>query len=56
VAQKTTVVEMLWRVAAADGRIDPHEELLVRKVADLLYLPQAAWVKAREAALGSTAE
>lgn len=51
VAQKTTVVEMLWRVAAADGHIDPHEELLVRKVADLLYLPQAAWVKAREAAL-----
>lgn len=51
VAQKTTVVEMLWRVAAADGRIDPHEELLVRKVADLLYLPQASWVKAREAAL-----
>lgn len=51
VAQKATVVEMLWRVAAADGHIDPHEELLVRKVADLLYLPQAAWVKAREAAL-----
>ena len=40
VAQKTTVVEMLWRVAFADGRVDDHEEHLVRKVADLLYLPQ----------------
>lgn len=56
VAQKTTVVEMLWRVAAADGRIDAHEELLVRKVADLLYLPQAAWVRARDAALKPTPE
>ena len=42
VAQKTTVVEMLWRVAYADGRVDEHEEHLVRKDADLLYLPQVA--------------
>jgi uncharacterized tellurite resistance protein B-like protein len=50
VAQKTTVVEMLWRVALADGRIDAHEEHLVRKIADLLYLPQVAYVKAKERA------
>jgi uncharacterized tellurite resistance protein B-like protein len=41
---------MLWRVAYADGRVDPHEDALVRKVADLLYLPQAAYVKAKERA------
>lgn len=52
VAQKATVVEMLWRVAVADGRVDPHEEALVRKVADLLYLPQAAYIQAKERALG----
>lgn len=50
VAQKTTVVEMLWRVAFADGRVDAHEEHLVRKVADLLYLPQVAFIKAKERA------
>lgn len=50
VAQKTTVVEMLWRVALADGRVDAHEEHLVRKVADLLYLPQVAYIKAKERA------
>ncbi len=50
VAQKTTVVEMLWRVALADGRVDAHEEHLVRKVADLLYLPQVAFIKAKERA------
>lgn len=52
VAQKSTVVEMLWRVALADGRVDAHEEHLVRKVADLLYLPQAAYIKAKERAKG----
>ena len=50
VAQKTTIVEMLWRVALADGRVDAHEEHLVRKIADLLYLPQVAYVKAKERA------
>ncbi len=50
IAQKTTVVEMLWRVAFADGRVDAHEEHLVRKVADLLYLPQVAFIKAKERA------
>lgn len=50
VAQKTTVVEMLWRVALADGRVDEHEEHLVRKIADLLYLPQVAFIKAKERA------
>lgn len=50
IAQKTTVIEMLWRVAMADGRVDAHEEHLVRKVAELLYLSQAAYVRAKEAA------
>lgn len=48
--QKATVVEMLWRVAYADGRIDAHEEALVRKVADLLYVPQVAFIQAKERA------
>lgn len=48
--QKAAVVEMLWRVAYADGRVDAHEEALVRKVADLLYVPQAAFIKAKERA------
>lgn len=50
VAQKTTVLEMLWRVALADGTVDAHEDHLLRKVADLLYLPSAAIAKARERA------
>lgn len=49
-AQKASVVEMLWRVAYADGRVDAHEEALVRKVADLLYVPQVAFIQAKERA------
>jgi uncharacterized tellurite resistance protein B-like protein len=48
--QKKHVIEHLWRVAFADGRIDPHEEALVRKIADLLHLSHAAFLAARERA------
>lgn len=37
--EKTGIVQMLWRLALADGHIDKHEEHLVRKVAGLLYVP-----------------
>lgn len=41
------IVRMLWEVSCADGRIDKHEEYLVRKVADLLYVPHSQFVWAR---------
>lgn len=41
------VIELLWRVAFADGRLDKYEEHLVRKVADLLYVPHSEFMKAR---------
>jgi uncharacterized tellurite resistance protein B-like protein len=44
------IVRMLWEVSCADGRIDAHEEYLVRKMADLLYVPhsQFIWAKLQE--------
>ena len=44
---KTGIVEMLWRVAFADGRIDKYEEHLVRKAADLLYVPHRRFIRAK---------
>jgi uncharacterized tellurite resistance protein B-like protein len=38
---------MLWKVSCADGKIDAHEEHLVRKVADLLYVPHARFIQAK---------
>ena len=45
--EKTGIVEMLWRVAFADGRIDKYEEHLVRKAADLLYVPHRRFIRAK---------
>lgn len=48
--EKTALVGALWRVAYADGRLDPYEEALLRRLADLLYLPHAAFIREKLAA------
>ena len=45
--QKILFIEGLWRVAIADGKIDMYEEQLVRKLADLLYVPHVDFILAR---------
>jgi uncharacterized tellurite resistance protein B-like protein len=45
--QKLQLVEQMWRVAYADGRLSEHERHLVWRVADLLHVPQGAYVHAR---------
>lgn len=48
--EKRAMVALLWRVAWADGRLDPHEEHLLRQLADLLYVPHAAMIQEKLAA------
>jgi uncharacterized tellurite resistance protein B-like protein len=38
---------MLWQVAYADGSLDPYEEALVRKIADLIYVPHREFIQAK---------
>jgi len=45
--QKARLVEQMWRVALADGGIDEYEDQLVRKLADLLYVPHTDLILAR---------
>ena len=45
--EKTEIIEMLWRVAFADGHLDKYEEHLVRKAADLLYVPHRHFIRAK---------
>lgn len=45
--RKILIIEMLWRVAYSDACKDKHEEYLVRKIADLLHVPHAAFIRAR---------
>ncbi len=39
-AEKSTVVDLLWQVAYADGRLDKYENALVLKISDLMYVPR----------------
>ena len=45
--RKAHLVEMMWRVAYADNHKDMHEEHVVRKIADLLHVPQGVFTRAR---------
>ena len=45
--QKLHVVELLWDVAYADGRIDKYEEQLLRKIAELIYVPHPDFIAAK---------
>jgi uncharacterized tellurite resistance protein B-like protein len=45
--EKTRLLEHMWEVAYADGRIDRYEEHLIRKVADLLYLTHGDFIRAK---------
>jgi uncharacterized tellurite resistance protein B-like protein len=47
VAEKQRVVEMLWQVALADSRLDKHEDHLVRRIADLLYVSHSDLIRIR---------
>jgi len=45
--ERHSVVEMLWRVALADRRLDKREDYLVRQVAELLYVSQSDLIRIR---------
>lgn len=48
---KSRIVEMLWRVAFADGRLDRYEDQVVRKIADLIYVPHSELIRTRNAVM-----
>jgi uncharacterized tellurite resistance protein B-like protein len=55
---KLRMIELMWRVAYADGRLTEHERHVLWRIADLLHIPQGAYVHARmraEAASGPAA-
>jgi uncharacterized tellurite resistance protein B-like protein len=45
--QKITMIEHMWRVAYADGHLSAHERHVMWRIADLLHVPQGAYVHAR---------
>jgi uncharacterized tellurite resistance protein B-like protein len=49
--ERVGLIEMLWKVAYADGVLDPHEDMLVRRIAGLIYVPDRDRGLARRRAL-----
>lgn len=45
--KKCDIVEHLWKIAYADGKVDSHEEHFLRKIADLLFVPHSQFIKAK---------
>jgi len=52
VAEKHRVVETLWRVAYADHRLDKHEDQLVGRIAELLYVSRSDLIRIRNSVRG----
>lgn len=49
-AERIEIIELLWRLAYADGEIDPQEEYVIRKIAGLLYVTHVDFIAAKIAA------
>ena len=46
-ADREAIVELLWRIAYADATLSGHEEHVIRKIADLLYVQHSAYIAAK---------
>ena len=49
--QKRNLLAMMWRVAMADDALSRYEEHVIRKVADLLYVPHGDFIAAKQSAM-----
>jgi uncharacterized tellurite resistance protein B-like protein len=49
--KKRYIVELLWRVAYADGELDKYEDNFIRKIAELLHVRHSELIKAKHRVL-----
>ncbi len=45
--EKFNLIKAMWEIAFADGDLDKYEDYLIRKVADLIYLPHSEFIRAK---------
>jgi uncharacterized tellurite resistance protein B-like protein len=50
-AAKYQLIKNIWQVAYADKKIDQHEDHLIRKVADLIYVGHSDFIRAKHEVL-----
>lgn len=49
-SEKLRVLEILWAVIYADGKVDMHEEYLMRKLSNLLNMDHSDMIQAKQKA------
>lgn len=45
--EKYQLVRAMWEIAFADNELDCYEEAMIRKLADLLYVPHSDFIRAK---------
>lgn len=51
---KNGLIMNLWEVALADDEIDKHEEAIIRRIAELIYVPHSDFIRAKHEARNRT--
>ncbi len=49
--ERAGIIEMMWKVAYSDGHLDPHEDMLLRRIAGLIHVSDLDRGLARKRAL-----
>ncbi len=50
--ERIRVIELLWQVALSDNTLDKYEDYLVKKVADLMYVPASDVLRTKHRVMG----
>ncbi|MCW8889193.1 MAG: TerB family tellurite resistance protein [Sedimenticola sp.] len=51
--QKIELVEKLWQIAYSDQQLHHYEEHVIRRLAELLYVPHTAFMAAKHRVMGT---
>ena len=54
--ERNELIGLMWEVAAADGDLSKYEDHLIRRVADLLYVPHQEFIRLKHQALTGNKE
>ncbi len=54
--EKFNLIKSMWEIAYADGNLDKYEDYIIRKVADLVYLPHSEFIRAKSQVKASLSE
>ena len=50
--ERLKVIELLWQLALSDTILNKYEDHLVRKIADLMYVPNSDVIRIKNQVLG----